>query len=138
VAGVADRRVRSVMRPERPVLWPLAAGARAFARVTLGGLPGEAGGSAARAAVGAQEQLSGGVSSRAYHGPAAAARRDRGPGDIDSGEIPALGDFDSVTNWVAFTPDQMRCDIELFGGRTGQARYGLDGSHSKMTWILRA
>jgi nucleoside-diphosphate-sugar epimerase len=41
-------------------------------------------------------------------------------GDIDSGEIPALGDFDCVTNWVAFTPDQVRRDIELFGGRTGQ------------------
>jgi nucleoside-diphosphate-sugar epimerase len=41
-------------------------------------------------------------------------------GDINSGEIPALGDFDSVVNWVAFTPDQVRRDIELFGGRTGQ------------------
>jgi nucleoside-diphosphate-sugar epimerase len=41
-------------------------------------------------------------------------------GDIDSGEIPALGDFDSVVNWVAYTPDQVRRDIELFGGRTGQ------------------
>jgi nucleoside-diphosphate-sugar epimerase len=41
-------------------------------------------------------------------------------GDIDSGEIPALGDFDSVTNWVAFTPEQVRRDIELFAGRTGQ------------------
>jgi nucleoside-diphosphate-sugar epimerase len=41
-------------------------------------------------------------------------------GDINSGEIPELGDFDSVVNWVAFTPDQVRRDIELFGGRTGQ------------------
>jgi nucleoside-diphosphate-sugar epimerase len=41
-------------------------------------------------------------------------------GDINSGEIPALGDFDSVVNWVPFTPDQVRRDIELFGGRTGQ------------------
>jgi nucleoside-diphosphate-sugar epimerase len=41
-------------------------------------------------------------------------------GDIDSGEIPALGDFDSVVNWVAYTPDQVRRDIELFGRRTGQ------------------
>ena len=40
--------------------------------------------------------------------------------DINSGEIPALGDFDSVVNWVAFTPEQVRRDIELFGGRTGQ------------------
>jgi nucleoside-diphosphate-sugar epimerase len=29
-------------------------------------------------------------------------------------------DFDAVVNWVAFTPDQVRADIELFGGRTGQ------------------
>ncbi len=29
-------------------------------------------------------------------------------------------DFDSVTDWVAFTPEQVRADIELFGGRTGQ------------------
>ena len=41
-------------------------------------------------------------------------------GDINSGEFPALGDFDSVVNWVAFTPDQVRRDVELFGGRTGQ------------------
>ena len=29
-------------------------------------------------------------------------------------------DFDAVVNWVAFTPDQVRTDIELFSGRTGQ------------------
>ncbi len=29
-------------------------------------------------------------------------------------------EFDSVTDWVAFTPGQVRADIELFGGRTGQ------------------
>jgi nucleoside-diphosphate-sugar epimerase len=29
-------------------------------------------------------------------------------------------DFDAVVDWVAFTPDQVRTDIELFGGRTGQ------------------
>jgi nucleoside-diphosphate-sugar epimerase len=29
-------------------------------------------------------------------------------------------DFDAVAEWVAFTPDQVRSDIELFGGRTGQ------------------
>ena len=29
-------------------------------------------------------------------------------------------DFDAVVNWVAFTPDQVQTDIELFIGRTGQ------------------
>jgi nucleoside-diphosphate-sugar epimerase len=29
-------------------------------------------------------------------------------------------DFDSVVEWVAFTPGQVRADIDLFGGRTGQ------------------
>jgi nucleoside-diphosphate-sugar epimerase len=29
-------------------------------------------------------------------------------------------DFDSVVDWVAFTPDQVRQDIGLFRGRTGQ------------------
>jgi nucleoside-diphosphate-sugar epimerase len=29
-------------------------------------------------------------------------------------------EFESVTDWVAFTPDQVRADIELFGGRTRQ------------------
>jgi nucleoside-diphosphate-sugar epimerase len=28
--------------------------------------------------------------------------------------------FAAVVDWVAFTPDQVRTDIELFGGRTGQ------------------
>ena len=34
----------------------------------------------------------------------------------------ALGDryFDAVVNWVNFTPDQVRRDIDLFAGRTGQ------------------
>jgi nucleoside-diphosphate-sugar epimerase len=34
----------------------------------------------------------------------------------------ALGDltFDSVVDWVAFTPDQVKTDIELFHKRTGQ------------------
>lgn len=34
----------------------------------------------------------------------------------------ALGDreFDAVVDWVAFTPDHVRADIELFTGRTGQ------------------
>lgn len=34
----------------------------------------------------------------------------------------ALGDhtFDAVVNWIAFTPDQVERDIELFRGRTGQ------------------
>src|SRR4051812_882037 len=29
-------------------------------------------------------------------------------------------DFDAVVDWVAFTPEQVRTDIELFRGRTGQ------------------
>ncbi|MEJ5867216.1 SDR family oxidoreductase [Pseudokineococcus sp. 5B2Z-1] len=34
----------------------------------------------------------------------------------------ALGDeeFDVVVDWVAFTPDHVRTDVELFSGRTGQ------------------
>jgi len=28
--------------------------------------------------------------------------------------------FDAVVDWIAFTPDQVRTDIELFSGRTGQ------------------
>jgi nucleoside-diphosphate-sugar epimerase len=34
----------------------------------------------------------------------------------------ALGDreFDAVVDWVAFTPEQVRADMELFRGRTGQ------------------
>jgi len=34
----------------------------------------------------------------------------------------ALGDatFDVVVDWIAFTPDQVESDIELFRGRTGQ------------------
>ncbi|MDQ3248241.1 MAG: SDR family oxidoreductase [Chloroflexota bacterium] len=28
--------------------------------------------------------------------------------------------FDAVVNWIAFTPDQIETDIELFTGRTGQ------------------
>ena len=34
----------------------------------------------------------------------------------------ALGDleFDAVVDWVAFTPEQVQADIELFHGRTGQ------------------
>jgi nucleoside-diphosphate-sugar epimerase len=34
----------------------------------------------------------------------------------------ALGDseFDAVVDWIAFTPDQVRADIDLFRGRTGQ------------------
>jgi nucleoside-diphosphate-sugar epimerase len=45
-------------------------------------------------------------------------------GDIrQPATIPAiLGDlsFDSVVEWVAFTPEQVKCDIELFTGRTRQ------------------
>ncbi len=29
-------------------------------------------------------------------------------------------DFDCVVDWVAFTPDHIRADLDLFGGRTGQ------------------
>ncbi|MCB0115319.1 MAG: NAD-dependent epimerase/dehydratase family protein, partial [Caldilineaceae bacterium] len=34
----------------------------------------------------------------------------------------ALGDhtFDAVVNWIAFTPEQVQADIDLFPGRTGQ------------------
>jgi nucleoside-diphosphate-sugar epimerase len=34
----------------------------------------------------------------------------------------ALGDqeFDAVVDWVAFTPEHVRTDLDLFGGRTGQ------------------
>ena len=41
----------------------------------------------------------------------------------DIGEPPSVVrdlEFDSVVNWVAFTPDRVRADIELFGGRTRQ------------------
>src|SRR5260370_17786862 len=34
-------------------------------------------------------------------------------------EIKGL-EFDAVTDWVAFTPAQVRADIDLFRGRTGQ------------------
>ena len=44
--------------------------------------------------------------------------------DVHDGESvrAALGDqeFDAVVNWVAFTPEHVRSDIELFRGRTGQ------------------
>ncbi len=41
----------------------------------------------------------------------------------DSGSVrAALGDleFDAVVDWVAFTPEHVQSDIELFRGRTGQ------------------
>lgn len=45
-------------------------------------------------------------------------------GDIRNPESAraALGDhtFDSVVNWIAFTPDQIESDLELFRGRTDQ------------------
>jgi nucleoside-diphosphate-sugar epimerase len=36
--------------------------------------------------------------------------------------LDALGDlqFDAVVNWIAFSPEQVQADIELFGGRTAQ------------------
>jgi nucleoside-diphosphate-sugar epimerase len=41
--------------------------------------------------------------------------------DVDS-TTDALGDhtFDAVVDWVAFTPEHVRADVELFRGRTGQ------------------
>ena len=45
-------------------------------------------------------------------------------GDVRDAESvrAALGDleFDSVVDWVAFTPEHVRADIDLFRGRTGQ------------------
>jgi nucleoside-diphosphate-sugar epimerase len=41
-------------------------------------------------------------------------------GDINGGDLPPLGDYDAVVQWVAFTPDQVLRDISLFRGRTGQ------------------
>ena len=44
--------------------------------------------------------------------------------DVNDGQSvrEALGDndFDSVVNWVAFAPEQVRADVELWRGRTGQ------------------
>ncbi|HEX4830524.1 MAG TPA: SDR family oxidoreductase [Trebonia sp.] len=42
----------------------------------------------------------------------------RAPGSL----MEALGDreFDSVVNWVAFTPEHVQADIDAFRGRTGQ------------------
>ena len=42
----------------------------------------------------------------------------RDPGSVRA----ALGDqeFDAVVDWVAFTPDHVRTDLDLFTGRTGQ------------------
>jgi nucleoside-diphosphate-sugar epimerase len=41
--------------------------------------------------------------------------------DVDSA-TDALGDrtFDAVVDWVAFTPEHVRADVDLFRGRTGQ------------------
>jgi nucleoside-diphosphate-sugar epimerase len=42
----------------------------------------------------------------------------RSPGSV----LDAIGDldFDSVVDWVAFTTEHVRADVELFAGRTGQ------------------
>jgi len=44
--------------------------------------------------------------------------------DVNDGQSvrEALGDndFDAVVNWVAFAPEQVRADVELWRGRTGQ------------------
>ena len=42
----------------------------------------------------------------------------REPGSVRD-EIKDL-EFDAVADWVAFTPEHVRTDIELFRGRTGQ------------------
>lgn len=61
----------------------------------------------------------GGTGSRPLPGEATVLR-----GDIrDRASVAqALGgrEFDAVVNWVAYTPDHVRADIDLFGGRTGQ------------------
>jgi nucleoside-diphosphate-sugar epimerase len=41
-------------------------------------------------------------------------------GDINAEHPAVRDDYDAVVNWVAFTPEQVRRDIELFRGRTGQ------------------
>jgi nucleoside-diphosphate-sugar epimerase len=41
-------------------------------------------------------------------------------GDINGDNVPVRDDYDAVVDWVAFTPEQVRRDIELFRGRTGQ------------------
>ena len=45
-------------------------------------------------------------------------------GDVrDAGDVRrALGDadFDVVVDWVAFTPEHVQTDLDLFTGRTGQ------------------
>ena len=44
-------------------------------------------------------------------------------GDINDpavGEVLADHKWDVVVNWIAFTPDQVQRDIDLFNGRTGQ------------------
>ncbi|HXC80929.1 MAG TPA: hypothetical protein VNV62_03685, partial [Trebonia sp.] len=42
----------------------------------------------------------------------------RSPGSV----LDAIGDldFDSVVDWVAFTTEHVRTDVDLFAGRTGQ------------------
>src|SRR5882757_3078228 len=46
------------------------------------------------------------------------------PGDIRDPESTkdALGnrDFDAVVDWVAFTPQHVQADLDVFRGRTGQ------------------
>ena len=61
----------------------------------------------------------GSAGSRAVPDEARVLRGDiRDPGSVKD----ALGDltFDAIVDWVAFTPEQVRTDIELFQGRTGQ------------------
>jgi len=42
----------------------------------------------------------------------------RSPGSVR--EMLGDRDFDSVVDWVAFTPEHVRADVDLFRGRTGQ------------------
>lgn len=42
-------------------------------------------------------------------------------GDLDAAREALAGlSFDAVVDWIAFTPDQVQRDVELFRGRTGQ------------------
>jgi nucleoside-diphosphate-sugar epimerase len=41
-------------------------------------------------------------------------------GDINGDRVPARDDYDAVVNWVAFSPEQVLRDVELFHGKTRQ------------------
>jgi nucleoside-diphosphate-sugar epimerase len=46
--------------------------------------------------------------------------RDRAAAAAALGATRGGREFDAVVNWVAFTPEHVRTDLDLFGGRTGQ------------------